>query len=336
LPQIPLTRLAALAVAGVLLITFCMQASDSPASDQELSLPQYIEQLRTASEVLDGKNPASIREFRLSLPNTWVVQTGGQSLSVNTDWLTAALLLEEDTPSTTADQLQQARQHLAALREAAEELASLGDLPDLAHSHAQVDRILRGAEFQGSHGPSWLDKLKARAFAWISRQLDKIFGHIGVSAAVGDTIVWILIACAALLLAFWAVRSMIATASRSQIDLRGAAPPGGDWRHWAAEARAAAERADYRAAIHAAYWTAVARLEENHLLPEDRSRTPRESLRLIEAANAAYAPLSHLTRRFELTWYGYRVATSNDWADAMQQLETLGCLRSSMPATAGS
>ena len=111
---------------------------------------------------------------------------------------------------------------------------------------------------------------------------------------------------------------MIATASRSQIDLRGAAPPGGDWRHWAAEARTAAERADYRTAIHAAYWTAVARLEENHLLHEDRSRTPRESLRLIEAANAAYAPLSHLTRRFELNWYGYRVATSNDWADAIR------------------
>jgi hypothetical protein len=313
-----------------------MQASDSPASNQELSLPQYIEQLRTASEALGGKNLATIREFRLSLPNAWVVKASGQSLDVKTDWLAAALLLEESTPATNVDRLGQARQHLAALREAAEELASPANQPDLAQSREQVDRILRNAEFQGSHEPSWLDRVKARVSAWISRQFDKIFGHIGISAAVGDTIAWILITLAALLLGFWAVRSMIAAVPRSQMDLRGAAPPGGDWRHWAAQARTAAERADYRTAIHAAYWTAVARLEENHLLPEDRSRTPRESLRMIEAANAAYAPLSHLTRRFELTWYGYRIATSDDWADAMQQLEALGCLRSSMPAIAGS
>ena len=47
-------------------------------------------------------------------------------------------------------------------------------------------------------------------------------------------------------------------------------------------------------------------------------------------------PMAHLTRRFELTWYGYHAATSADWDDAMQQLETLECLRSSTQAIAGS
>jgi hypothetical protein len=102
------------------------------------------------------------------------------------------------------------------------------------------------------------------------------------------------------------------------------------------EARAAAERGDYRAAIHAAYWAAVARLEETKSLPEDRSRTPRESLRLIRRENPAYAPLSQLTRRFELVWYGYRAATAADWTDAMQQLEALGCQRSSTPVISAS
>jgi len=125
-------------------------------------------------------------------------------------------------------------------------------------------------------------------------------------------------------------------ATRSEMDLRGAVPAGQDWRYWAREARAAAERGDYRAAIHAAYWTAVAQLEENQLFPEDRSRTPRESLRLVQRWSAAYEPLAHLTRRFEVTWYGYHMATSADWAEVRKQLETLECLRSSTHAIVNS
>ena len=140
-----------------------------------------------------------------------------------------------------------------------------------------------------------------------------------------------------LLLAFWAVRYWIAVALRSEIDLRGAAVAGQDWRYWVAKARAAAGQADYRAAIHATYWAGVARLEESRLLPQDRSRTPRESLRLMMQQGApAYEPLAALTRRFEFTWYGYRVATSADWDDAMRQLETIGCLPPSTPAIAPS
>ncbi len=78
------------------------------------------------------------------------------------------------------------------------------------------------------------------------------------------------------------------------------------------------------------------RLEEVHRLPQDRARTPREALRLIRRESADYAPLAQLTRRFELVWYGYRAATETDWSDAMEQLEKLGCLPSSMPAIAAS
>ena len=75
------------------------------------------------------------------------------------------------------------------------------------------------------------------------------------------------------------------------MDLSGATPVGRDWRRWLREAKEAAGRGDYRAAIHAAYWAAMVRMEEMKTLPEDRSRTPRESLRLIDRGSAAYAPL---------------------------------------------
>jgi hypothetical protein len=301
-----------------------------------ISLQEYVTELRAASAALDGESPTTIHAFRLSLPSEWIVLTDGQASSVKTDWLAAALLAQENAPKGATDELRQGRQRLAALREAAEALLSPANRADLDQSRAQVDRILRDREFQGAHEPSWLDKFKARVRAWIARHLETIFGRLGVSASVGNAIAWTLVALVGLVLAFWTVRSVLSAARRSEMDLHGSIAAGQDWRYWAREARAAAERGDYRAAIHAAYWTAVAQLEENHLLPEDRSRTPRESLRLIQRASAAYDPLADLTRRFEVTWYGYGAATSTDWDDVRKQLETLECLRSSTPATANS
>ena len=301
-----------------------------------MSLQEYVAQLRAASTALDSETPTTIHTFRLSLPIEWVILTDGQSMSVKTDWLAAALVAHENSPKVTNDQVRQGRQHLAALREAAEALLSPAARADLDQSRAQVDRILHDREFQGSHEPSWWDKFRARVWSWIDRHLEKLFGRMGISASAGNAIAWTLVGLVGLLLAFWAVRFAMNAAARSGIDLRGSISAGQDWRYWAREARAAAERGDYRAAIHAAYWTAVAQLEENHLLEEDRSRTPRESLRLLQRGSAAYTPLADLTRRFEVTWYGYRTATPADWDDVRKQLETLECLRSSTHAIASS
>ena len=325
-----------LLIAGIFPLGLWGRPGDSQAPPKEISLQEYVKELNTASTALDGESPTTIHTFRLSLPNEWVVLTDGQSMRLKTDWLAAALLAEENAPKVSTDQLRQGRQRLAALRQAAESLLSPADRADLDQSRAHVDRILRGREFQGSHEPSWLDKLQARVRLWISSHLEKLFGRMGISASVGNAIAWTLVTLVGLLLAFWAVRSVMNAATRSEMDLRGAVPAGQDWRYWAREARAAAERGDYRAAIHAAYWTAVAQVEENQLLPEDRSRTPRESLRLVQRGSAAYDPLAHLTRRFEVTWYGYHMATSADWADVRKQLETLECLRSSTHAIANS
>jgi hypothetical protein len=257
-------------------------------------------------------------------------------MKVKTDWLSTALYIEENAPTASTDRIRQARLRVAALREAAENLAAQTSGADLNRPRAQIDRILSDREFQGSREPSWLDKLKARVYGWIDRQWDRIFGHFGVSSTASSIIAWTLVSIAGLLLALWSVRALLSAASAAEMDLRGAAPAGQDWRFWAGQARTNAERGDFRGAIHAAYWAAVARLEENRLLPEDRSRTPRESLRLLQRGSEAYSPLAQLTRRFELTWYGYHVATSADWDDAAQQLETLGCLRSSTLAIADS
>jgi hypothetical protein len=303
-----------------------------------LTLQEYISELDRCSAVLNApqKDPAAFRNLRATLPPSWTVADGGQTYTVPTGWLTSALVaLRTDVPAGNA-LLASTRQRLAALRASAESLEEQSHTAGPQQARAQLDHILSAKEFQNGHGPSWFDLLKARVYDWIGRKWDWLIGHFRHGRTIGNVIAWSLIALAALLLALWAVRASLRAGTQTDMDLGGASRPEGGWRDWLRNARAAAERGDYRAAIHAAYWAGVMRLEEVHRLPQDRARTPREALRLIRRESPEYAPLAQLTRRFELVWYGYRSATETDWSDAIEQLEKLGCLPSSMPAIAAS
>ncbi|HXX44264.1 MAG TPA: DUF4129 domain-containing protein [Candidatus Acidoferrales bacterium] len=308
------------------------------ATSQQLSLQEYIFELDKCSALLasSGNNPAVLRTLRMSLPSQWVVSAGNQTYTVSTDWLADGLARTETARHGDSTALEQTQQQIAAHRDAAQALAAPASPRTLDQSRAKLNHILDGREFQAIHGPTWFDLLRARVYDWISRFLEKLFGRFAGGRALGNVIAWIVIAFAALLLILWAVRASMRSSARPEMDLRGAAGAGKDSVFWLREARDSAARGDYRAAIHAAYWAAIACLEEIKALPEDRSRTPRESLRLIRRESAEYAPLTQLTRRFELVWYGYRSADSADWTDAMKQLETLGCLRSSTPAISAS
>ncbi|MGA3295701.1 MAG: DUF4129 domain-containing protein [Candidatus Acidiferrales bacterium] len=316
---------------------FC-QAAGSLSDERALSLQEYIAELDRCSAILNSPqhDPAAFRELRATLPAQWVVQAGEQHYTVGTGWLSNALAALASNTHEDNPLLIETWQKLAALRSAAERLEEPTPAYASGLPQARLDRILSAREFQGVRGPSWFDVLKARVYDWIWRQIERFLKRFGISRSIGGMIAWILIGLSVLLMVFWVVRFFIRGAAQPEMDLEGASRPGKDWRDWLRAARTAAERGDYRAAIHAAYWAAVARLEESNLLPQDRSRTPRESLRLIRRESAEYAPLAQLTRRFELVWYGYRSATETDWGDAIQQLEKLGCLPSSTPAIAAS
>jgi hypothetical protein len=311
-----------------------LAAGQVAASRETLSLREYIAELDHCSALVANRNsdPSALRSLRLSLPTTWTGNAGDQSFIVSTNWLAESLAEIESNPHKDSHALAQVQQRLVAYRNAAQALEAQNPVPHIELSRATLNKILEAKEFQAIQAPSWLDMERARLYAWIGRQFDKLFKRIGLRRSIGNLIAWIVIAMAALLMLLWAVRAFHRAGSRPEMELRGAAAMGRDWLHWLRDARDAAGRADYRSAIHAAYWAAVVRLEETKTLPEDRSRTPRESLRLLRTDSAEYAPLSQLTRRFELVWYGCRSATAADWADALQQLETLGCLRPSIAA----
>jgi hypothetical protein len=313
------------------------QSGASLVPSTSLSLPEYISELDRCSAALSGSptSPA-VHDLRVSLPANWTVTVGDVHYNVATDWLTGPLQVIEKNPGANPDSLAQTRRKLQTYRDAAQAMAASTASQNLSQSRTRLDAILSAREFSGLRGPSWVDVLKARVYAWIGRQLEKLFGRVGRAKSIGNLIAWSVVILAGLLLLLWTVRFLMHAGARSELDLSGATPLNRDWHRWLREARDAAARGDYRAAIHAGYWTAIVRMEETKSLPEDRSRTPRESLRLIRRESAEYAPLLQLTRRFELVWYGYRSATAADWSDAVQQLETLGCLRSSTPAISAS
>jgi hypothetical protein len=300
------------------------------SNSRSLSLQDYIGELDRCSAVLNASplDPAAVRAVRTSLPSSWDVATGETHYAVPTQWLSGDLLEIEKNPGAHAPALDHARRNIELYRSDAKALAhSIASQRNLAEPRSRINAILGSREFKGQEGPTWFDVLWQRIRNWIDRKLEKIFGPIR-KHAIGNLVAWIAISLAAALMLFWTVRFLMRTGQGAEMDLSGASPIGHDWRRWLREARDAANRGDFRAAIHAAYWTAIVRMEETNSLPEDRSRTPRESLKLIGRSSTAYAPLAQLTRRFELVWYGYRAATATDWDDAAQQLETLGCPRS--------
>jgi hypothetical protein len=314
------------------------QSASAPVPQPSLSLRQYISELDRCSAVLNNpaSNTAAFHDLRTTLPENWNVTVGENQYSVATVWLAGALETIENNPGASHDALAQLQQRLQTYHDAALAMESHAAAQNLAQSRSQLNSILSAREFRGQHGPTWVDALKSRFWSWVERQWDRLFGPVRRAKGIGNLVAWTVVVLACLLLLFWTVRFLMRTGLPSDLDLSGATPLNRDWHRWLRDARAAAARGDYRAAIHGAYWAAIVWMEETKALPEDRSRTPRESLRLIRRESAEYPPLLHLTRRFELVWYGYRSATATDWSDAVQQLETLGCLRSSTPATSGS
>jgi hypothetical protein len=313
---------------AVLALLFCF----SPAALSQgapLDLDQYTSQLDQYEQAIQDSatNPASLRSLHASLPPRWLVNARGQQFAVSTDWLSESLGRIEQGGNRNRDVAAQTAQKLQLMKESARELATQDSAANSGAIHSQLDAILNSREFRDTapRPPTAWDRLRARIQRWWNRLLDRIFSRLHLGTTSRSAIAWTVIAAVALLLLFWAVRYTLGGSDSTGIDFSGAGIAGLDWHQWLGRAREAAERGDYRQAVHAAYWTGVTRLEETKLVPQDESQTPREILRLLRREQSEYAPLARLTTNFELVWYGHRDATVAEWQDALQQLDRIGC-----------
>jgi hypothetical protein len=276
-----------------------------------------------------------IPQLRQSLPRNWPVRVGDKTIEVPTAWLAADLKKLDEDPERTAALAQEITSRLMAMRKAAEGLQQGTGSVNLDTAHSQLDNILSGREFGAAQGPSQFDILKARIARWINNQIYKILRRLHLGAKAGNALAWIIVGIAFLALGYWVWRTLWPSTRKREIAGE-AITESNDPREWAGDALAAAERGDYREAVHCAYWAAVVHLETLGVLKRDRARTPRESLRLLEPHPNEQNRLREFTRHFELIWYGYRPASASDWSEARSHLEKMGCLTPSTAATANS
>jgi hypothetical protein len=291
-----------------------------PADRPPLSVPAYIaelDRLLLATGDLDD-HPRRVFEF----PAAWLVQTDRRTFEVSTRWLQSDLDRWRAGAADRAASLSHLADGLRALR--AEAVSLREPAVDVSGERGLVARILAGREFQGVHGPTLIDRIKQRAAELFLELLRPLF-RVSTIPAIGRMVVNALIGLAVLMLAFWMYRTMRSTAAADTVRSGPRPASARAWTGWLADARAAADGGDWRAAVHHAYWCGIAFLEEQGAWRPDRARTPREYLRVIPSGSEYVPPLTALTRCCELVWYGTEHADAGTFAQALAHLKKLGC-----------
>lgn len=294
----------------------------------EIDLQTYERELSRIAE--GSRNPKDIPELRRTLPEAWTVREGERVYSVPTADISKALRQIEHNPNgDTSAQLQKG---LSEMRQHAEQLSQHSAGSGLDEARLKLKNILDRGEFHEATGPSAWDLARARINRWIFEHILQLLRLLHISQKTGNTLAWSVLFLAIVLLFYAVYRWLTATSKEASFKAE-VEPVPSDLRHWVKEALAAADRGDYREAIHCGYWASVAHLEDIRILPRDRARTPRESLRLLNEQPKEQGILRTITHSFELIWYGYRPVSAAEWAGTKEQLEKMGCLQASIAPT---
>jgi len=173
---------------------------------------------------------------------------------------------------------------------------------------------------------------RQRVIQWLIRLLGSIFQRIGKYPMSARIFLWALIIGVVLWVALVLFRYWTKRAALEELQSPESVVYSRSWQEWIQAAREAANRGDYREAIHSAYWAGISFLEDSEVVRKDRTRTPREYMRLVSNSTQLVASgrktreaLSALTVTLEQVWYGRRPASNQDFTNALQSVEALGC-----------
>ncbi len=283
----------------------------------------FVAELHRIAEILKKKPSTNeMADFRNSLPKRWTVSTPEGSFSISTE------PLRNQLTSVSSEKARAWVNHLADEVEFSAQSATA-----FAQARGELEHILARREFGAVRPPSAWELFRQRLAAWIERMLLKLFGGISRYPLGGQILFWLLVVAAVGIVAMWVFRFF---ASRDRVN---ALPPSAaviaarTWQEWIRLAREAARRGDFREAVHSTYWAGIARLEDLGVVPKDRTKTPREYLRLViepETGQLAPSPthrepLTALTNGLERAWYANRGAGAEDFRESLRHLEALGC-----------
>lgn len=278
-------------------------------------------------------NPAGLAALGKDLPSHWEVITGEDRYYLSSEPVSALL--------RDAENAKDAKGVAAKAGEAADWAfdlarqvkayggAQTGTVPG---ARAALERILSRREFGAVKGPSSLDLFKRRVSRWILKVLSGVFRQIGKYPMGATFLFWLIIAAAVVWLAVVLFRYWTRRATLDELEGLESVTYARTWQEWMQAAREAAGRGDFREAVHSAYWAGISFLEVNEVVRKDRTRTPREYMRLVSNSTQFVATgrktreaLSALTVVLEQVWYGRRPASDQDYLNALQSVEALGC-----------
>jgi Domain of unknown function (DUF4129) len=307
-----------------IILTACLLPCFALADDTPINLSEYRDRLAHLSTRADslGEHPEQASQLVTEIPDQLNVNTGTREITVSfRDLKNDLTSFSSAEASQKPERLLQIKDYLGQLQLAATNLSAT----DHKAEQQKLSEILSRREFRKVRGPSAADTFLAKVYRWLARWLLKLRIGGGATNNVLQGVVYTLVGLAVLLMLIWTVRSLRRKEPDLPREIIPFAPSAKSWRAWLAEARQSAHMQDWRNAIHLAYWAGISSLESGGAWKPNRARTPREYLRLLGPRSPHHSPLSALTRKFEVVWYGERVAAEADFQETLAQLEQLGC-----------
>jgi hypothetical protein len=309
-------------------VLFCLlgltaRAGTQPATPRFVSLEEYLAQLDRLAGAVDGldeRQPSQANTLLMQVPRTWTVIVDNRPFEINADWIRRSLTDWSSRPTLESRKALAGR--IRAIRSDAARYAE----PPVGRNAARdrLNEILAAREFRGLNGPSWIDRLRQRAAVWLVNFLGRFLGSSAVPT-ITNLLVYLAIAVVVILVALWMYRSLGRSASLDSIGPGRIPMVARPWEAWLEDARAAAARGEWSDAIHLAYWCGISYLETQGAWRPDRSRTPREYLRVMKSSHEHRSTLQALTRKLEQVWYGAGDADAAAFDDVLAQLKKLGC-----------
>jgi hypothetical protein len=283
--------------------------------------------------VIEKANPAGLAAVRKVLPAHWEVTTGEHRYTLSSEALEGLL--------RAAEAEKDAKKIAAKARAAADwsfDLASQAK----GYAGAQTDggvnarpaleQILSRREFGGVRPPSRWELFRQRIIRELENLVVRILQSIGRYPIGTKIFFWAILLAVVVWLAVMLFRYWTTRAALEELQAPDLVAYVRTWQEWIQAARQAAARGDFREAVHSAYWAGISSLEDNQMVRKDRTRTPREYMRLVSNSTQLVATgrktreaLSSLTVILEQVWYGRRPASNQDFAQALQSVEALGC-----------
>ncbi|MGB6546489.1 MAG: DUF4129 domain-containing protein [Candidatus Acidiferrales bacterium] len=315
------------------------QPRDSPSADAgaasiSMDASSFAKELHRLQSVIQENQaaPGQIAQIRTSLPDQWYVRTADGSYEISSAPLRTLLEKAEQYPQRSPNLIRAANQWLAEEARQIESYTAAEPIDGLS-ARAALTTILARREFRGLGRTSARDILMQKFQDWMEKIWEWFVGHIGRHETGAKIFFELLLFLAVVWLGAVLVRFWTRRARFDELRAPQSVAIARSWQEWIRAAREASERGDFREAVHSAYWAGIAYLEAIELIAPDRTRTPREYVRLLSKPRPDIATpleqpraaLAALTARLEQVWYGHRPASREDYAESMRHVEGLGC-----------